>query len=161
MRARLKTPGKSGVSFEKLKERACTAKWILCLLGRDRKWVTGGYGILFRDSRSFRRRRPGYSVSTHGRQPRTWTFLFRGRVGLISLRALESIRRQKISRNYPSNLKLVAAGVLAIKAFRRSVVGGAGQAASLGELNGQIFEVSKSVDLPGQVIEPDRRSAGW
>jgi hypothetical protein len=40
------------------------------------------------------------------------------------------------------------------------VVGGAGQGARLGQPAGQPLQLAQGVDLPGQVVEPDRAPPG-
>ena len=60
----------------------------------------------------------------------------------------------------PADLELQPVGVPAVERLRRAVVGGAGERARLLELRRDLPEVAERLDLPGDVVQPDRRAPG-
>ena len=67
---------------------------------------------------------------------------------------------EQVGRDEPDDFELEAIGVVAVQALRRAVVGAATERIRLRECLRHPFEFVEGVDLPGQVVQPDRRSAG-
>ena len=72
------------------------------------------------------------------------------------LAGLDGAVVELVGRDDPGDLELEPVGVLAVEALRRAVVAGADERPGVRQGAGQALELGQRVDLPGQVVEPDR-----
>jgi hypothetical protein len=74
-------------------------------------------------------------------------------------RGLVLVGAPLVAGQHPHDLELVAVGVGAVQAQGGAVAGLAGERACLGEAAAGVGELIDGVELPGEVVEPDRAAA--
>lgn len=72
----------------------------------------------------------------------------------------EVVGCEEMSGNDPHHFELEAVGVPGIEALGGAVIAGADERFAFAQHPGKTLELTERVDLPGKVVEPDRRPPG-
>ena len=72
----------------------------------------------------------------------------------------EVVGGEEVGGNDPDDLELDPVGILRVEALGGAVVAGADERASIAEHAGEPLQLAQRVDLPGEVVQPDRRAPG-